>query len=116
VGVHLATPTAFGLPFSFTTIAQPSDGYENFGKVVVNEAGTVAFEASVGSNSGVFFGPDPMTDTIAITGVNIPVAGINNFFSVVRLGSLNDANQLVIQTSDFLSTDQRIWRVQLPDA
>lgn len=113
-GVHLATPSAFGLPFSFSTVAAPADGYDNFGDVVVNDAGTVAFAARYDGESGIFFGNEPEEDTIAITGEDVTIGGVRYFFSVVRLGALNDAGQLAIQTSDFRSTDQQIWRVQLP--
>jgi hypothetical protein len=113
-GVHLATPTAFGLPFTFTTIATPADGYSNFGDVAVNDAGTVVFTAGYGGNSGVFFGADPIGQRVAITGEDITIGGALQFFSVVRLGGLNGANQVAIQTSDFRTTDQKIWRVQLP--
>jgi VCBS repeat-containing protein len=113
-GVHRATPTPFGTPFSFTTIATPADGYSAFGKVALNDSGTVVFEANHNSNTGVFFGANAATDTIAITGEDVTVGGRSQFFSIVRLGGLNDANQLAIQTSDFRTTDQQIWRVQLP--
>jgi hypothetical protein len=113
-GVHLATPTAFGLPFTLTTIAGPGDGYTSFGAVSVNAAGTVVFEAGYNGNSGVFFGDDPEDDVVAIAGENVTIGGVLQFFSIVRLGALNDAHQLVIQTSDFRTTDQKIWRVQLP--
>jgi hypothetical protein len=113
-GVHLATPTAFGLPFTFTTIAAPSDGYSSFSGVCVNSDGTVAFGASYGGNSGVFIGNDPERDVVAITGEDVTIGGVRYFFSVVHLGGLNDAGQLSLQTSDFRTTDQQIWRVQLP--
>ena len=63
---------------------------------------------------GVFFGSDPVADQVATSGVDIVIGGATQFFSVVRLGGLNNAHQLAIQTSDFRSTDQKIWRVQLP--
>jgi hypothetical protein len=113
-GVHLATPTAFGLPFTFTTIAAPADGYTSFGDVSVNDDGIVAFAAGYAGNSGVFIGDDPLDDVVAITGEDVTIGGVRYFFSVVRLGGLNDAGQLAIQTSDFRTTDQQIWRVQLP--
>lgn len=113
-GVHLATPTPYGLPFTFTTVATPADGYSSFGDVAVNDAGRVVFSAAHDGNGGVFFGSDPVADKVAITGVDIVIGGATQFFSVVRLGGLNNAHQLAIQTSDFRSTDQKIWRVQLP--
>lgn len=114
-GVHLATPTAFGLPFTFTTIAVPADGYSSFGELSVNDDGTVAFAAGLpDGNSGVFFGADPIDDAVAVTGADIEIGGEVQFFSVVRLGALNNAGQLAIQTSDFRTTDQKVWRVRLP--
>lgn len=113
-GVHLATPTPYGLPFTFTTLATPADGYSSFGDVAVNDAGRVVFSAVHDGNGGVFFGSDPVADKVAVTGVDVVIGGVTQFFSVVRLGALNNAHQLAIQTSDFRSTDQKIWRVQLP--
>lgn len=114
-GVHRATPTAFGLPFTLTTIATPADGYTFFGDVAINDDGTVVFSAALpGGNSGVFFGPDPDDDAVAVTGEDIVIGGVTQFFSIVRLGGLNNAGQVAIQTSDFRTTDQKIWRVALP--
>lgn len=114
-GVHRATPTVFGLPFTFTTIAAPSDGYSSFGDVAINDDGTVVFSADLpDGNSGVFFGPDPEDDAVAVTGADIFIGGVRQFFSIVRLGGLNNAGQVAIQTSDFRTTDQRVWRVALP--
>lgn len=114
-GVHRATPTAFGLPFTLTTIAAPADGYTFFGDVAINDDGTVVFSAALpGGNSGVFFGPDPDDDAVAVTGEDIVIGGVTQFFSIVRLGGLNNAGQVAIQTSDFRTTDQKIWRVALP--
>jgi hypothetical protein len=113
-GVHRATPTAFGTPFTFATIASPADGYSAFGDVALNDSGRVVFAATYSGNGGVFFGADPLHDVVAITGEDITIGGAPQFFSIVRLGALNNANQLALQTSDFNTTDQKIWRVQLP--
>ncbi len=113
-GVHVATPTAYGSPFSFTTVAAVADGFSNFGKVAINDSGAVVFEASAGSGrSGVFHGNDPVADVVAVTGEDVVMAGQNHFFSIVRLGGLNNAGQVAFQTSDFRTTDQQIWRAQL---
>ncbi len=37
--------------------------------------------------------------------------GEDNLFSVVRLGDLNHQDHLTIQTNDFITTDQRVWRI-----
>lgn len=113
-GVHVGTPSPFGTPFTFTTIATPADGYSHFGNVSFSDAGRVVFEARFGGESGVFMGANAATDTIALTGEEVVIGGAAQFFSIVRLGDINSANQLAIQTSDFRSTDQKIWRVQLP--
>lgn len=114
-GVYLATPSAFGTPFTFTQIASTSDGYTSFGDVDVNDHGLVVFEASIGGgDSGIFFGSDPTLDVVARTGITTTINGDDNFFSVVRLGQLNNSNELSFQTSDFLTTDQIVWRVTVP--
>ena len=114
-GVHRATPTTFGLPFTLTTIAVPANGYTSFRDVAINDDGTVVFSAGLpDGNSGVFFGPDPEDDAVAVTGEDIVIGGAKHFFSIVRLGGLNNAGQVAIQTSDFRTTDQKIWRVALP--
>ena len=114
-GVHVATPTAFGSPFTFTTVAAASDGFSSFRRVAINDAGAVVFEASIASgDGGIFFGNNPVTDAVAVTGQDLVLAGQNHFFSIVRLGGLNNAGQVAFQTSDFRSTDQQIWRAQLP--
>ncbi len=113
-GVHVATPTAFGTGFAFTTVAAPSDGFTNFGKVAINDAGQVVFEASAGSGTfGIFAGNDPVADKIVVTGEDVVLGGENHFFSIVRLGGLNNQGQLAFQTSDFRTTDQQIWRVRI---
>ncbi len=115
-GVHVATPTAYGTPFTFTTVAAASDGFSNFGRVAINDAGQVVFEASAvdgNGRHGVFYGNDPIADVVAVTGEDVVLAGQPHFFSIVRLGGLNNAGQVAFQTSDFRSTDQQIWRAQL---
>jgi hypothetical protein len=115
-GVHVATPTAFGTPFTFTTIAAATDGFSSFGaKVAINDSAAVVFEATAADGrSGVFFGNDPVADVVAVNGEDVVMAGQNHFFSIVRLGGLNNAGQVAFQTSDFRTTDQQIWRAQLP--
>lgn len=113
-GVHVATPTTFGSPFTFSTVAAATDGYSNFGQVAINDAGVVVFEASAGSGrSGIFFGRDPVANVVAVTGQEMPLANEDHFFSIVRLGGLNNLGQVAFQTSDFRTTDQQIWRAQL---
>jgi len=114
-GVYLATPSAFGTPFTFTQIASTADGYTTFGDVDVNDNGVVVFEAGLaGGDSGIFFGNNPIDHMIARTGVDTTINGEDHFFSIVRLGQLNNSNQLSFQTSDFETTDQIVWRVTIP--
>lgn len=110
-GVYLATPAPFGTPFTFTQIASTASGYSAFGRVDLNDSGTVVFEADHDGSRGIFRGGDPVLDRIAITRQPMIIDGRNHFFSFVRLGQLNNANQVSIQTSDYYTTDQIVWRI-----
>ena len=94
-GIYVSTPSAFGTPFSFTKIADTSGAFNSFGEIRYNDLGTVVFEASVEVSPGnyewgIFTGGDPVNDLLVRTGVNTSINGQNNFFSVIRLGDLND--------------------------
>lgn len=115
-GIYVATPSAFGTPFSYTKIADTSGAFESFSEIRFNDNGTVVFQASVevspgNFETGIFTGGDPVNDLLVRTGVDTLINGQNNFFSVIRLGDLNHQDQLTIQTSDFNTTDQIVWRV-----
>lgn len=115
-GIYVSTPSAFGTPFSFTKIADTSGAFDSFGDIRFNDNGTVVFDASVEVSpgvfeTGIFTGGDPVADLLVRTGVTTNINGEDNFFSIIRLGDLNNNDQLTFQTSDFLTTDQRVWRV-----
>jgi hypothetical protein len=107
-GIWTVTPGPWSLPKYPTLIAGPADGYSNFGRVEINDSGQIAFEATANGASGVFTGPDPIADKVLASG---DVRG-NQLYSVVRLGSLNNAGELAIWTSDYYSTDRQVWRVE----
>lgn len=115
-GVYLATPTAFGTPFSFTQVADTTGQFDSFSEVRLGDDGTLVFQASVevspgNFETGLFTGGDPVADLLIRTGVTTNINGEDNFFSIIRLGDLNGQNQLVVQTSDFKTADQIIWRI-----
>ncbi len=115
-GIYTSTPSAFGTPFAFTKIADTSGAFDEFGEIRFNDNGTVVFEARVEVSPGnfewgLFTGGDPVNDLLVRTGVNTVINGQNNFFSLIRLGDLNHQDQITFQTSDFNTTDQRVWRV-----
>ncbi len=115
-GIYVSTPSAFGTPFSFTKIADTSGAFDSFDEIRFNDNGTVVFQASVEVSpgvfeTGIFTGGDPFNDLLVRTGVTTSINGEDNFFSIIRLGDLNNNDQLTFQTSDFVTTDQRIWRV-----
>ncbi|MFK7896044.1 MAG: PEP-CTERM sorting domain-containing protein [Myxococcota bacterium] len=108
-GVYIATPTAFGQPPIVTQVVGTSTGFDSFGSdVQINENGVVVFRAvKTAGGSGLYFGPDPVADKIIEPGDEMD----GRLFSVFYMGELNDANQLVLMTSDFISTDRQVWRV-----
>lgn len=115
-GIYIATPSAFGTPFTYTQIADTTGAFESFNEIRFNDNGTVVFEATFevspgNTEFGLFTGGDPVNDLLVRTGVNTVINGQNNFFSVIRLGDLNHQDQLTFQTSDFNTTDQIVWRV-----
>ncbi len=115
-GVYIATPSAFGTPFTYTQIADTAGAFESFNEIRFNDNGTVVFEATFeispgNTEFGLFTGGDPVNDLLIRTGVDTVINGQNNFFSIIRLGDLNHQDQLTFQTSDFNTTDQIVWRV-----
>lgn len=126
-GVYLASPAPIGTPIKFTQIASATDGYTSFGDVDVNDAGVVVFEASHGGRRGIFTGNNPAVDKVAITGEPMMIGGRWHYFSSVRLGQLNNRNQVAIRTIALsfpralgspadagLDTDRQIWRIDMP--
>lgn len=107
-GVWVVSPAPWGIAKYPVQIAGPANGYSNFARVDINDAGEVAFEAAANGAYGVFTGPSPLTDKVLATGD----VRDNQLFSVVRLGALNNAGEIAIWTSDFYSTDRQVWRVE----
>jgi hypothetical protein len=108
-GVYTALPAPFGEPSVFTQIANTAGEYASFGKVSINNAGVVAFEASLDTPSmaGIFRGPDPVADKIVQQGD----VRDSTLFAWIKMGELNDAGQLVFLSDNFNSADYEIWRV-----
>lgn len=115
-GVYMSTPSAFGTPFAFTKIADTSGLFNAFNEIRLNDSGAIVLEASIevspgNFETGIYTGGDPVADELVRTGKTININGEDNFFSIVRLGDLNHQDQITFQTSDFITTDQRVWRV-----
>jgi len=110
-GVYLATPVPFGTPFTYTLIASNADGYSDFGEIDLNDQGVVVFEARYAGQTGVFSGSDPITDRIAMTNRLLVVDGEINVFNEVRLGQLNNQNQVSLFTNDTITGRRKVWRV-----
>ncbi len=116
-GVYVSVPTPFGFVNDVQLIADTSGAFQSFGKVLMLDDGVV-FSASFDSGGGVieqgiFAGPDPVADKVMQTGVDLQINGDDYFFSIVRLGEATDGNRFTIQTSDFNTTDQQVWRVEV---
>lgn len=119
-GVHTASPTPFNSPKALTTVATKADGYCRFGRVDVNDEGTVVFEAVVNdggggdacptSNTGLYFGPNPENDAFVSRGSASLKA--HQYFDDIILGELNNAGQLVFTTtySEPLVDPVKVWR------
>lgn len=108
-GVYKAEPSPFGEPSVLTKIADAKGAYKTFGRVSINDAGVVVFEASLDEPYmfGIYRGPDPVADKIVQQGDVVDGA----LFSWIRMGEINNAGQLTFLTSDYYSTDRQVWRV-----
>jgi hypothetical protein len=117
-GVYRAIPTPFNSPKSLTAVADLSGPYCRFGRVDINAAGTVAFEAALDSGTacasgpfdGIFTGPDPSTATVVARGMT--GLGAHQYFDDVVLGQINDAGQVAFLTtySEPLVDSVKVWR------
>ncbi len=109
-GVYVATPAPMGEPSTYTQIANASGGYASFGRVQINDAGTVVFQATRDNGeNGIYSGPSPDLDKIVQTGEFL--IGAAPFVSYIVMGELNEAGELSMLTSDWYSVDYQIWRV-----
>ena len=116
-GVYVTTPMPLGLPIRVRQVASRSvGGYRNFFTVDINDLGTVVFEATldrVGNPYGIFQGPDPAMDVVAITGHDLVIDKQTHRFSAMALGQVNNRAQVSIVTRDELDLMERVWRVDI---
>lgn len=84
----ILTGNTFSIPNTFTPIADVSGAYSGFTAAEMNNAGLIAFEASLdGGGKGIFMGSDPVANKVIQTGdLLFDLFPITN----VELGSLND--------------------------
>lgn len=111
-GVYVTTPTLYGLPRTYTKIADDGGAFKEFDRVQINDAGLVLFEASLdGGGFGIFAGADPVADKVVALGDMVN----NTLASFITLGELNNANQFTFISSDFINTDRRVWLATVPE-
>jgi hypothetical protein len=124
-GVYVADPTLFNTPKMLTKIADKSGDYCGFGRVDINDAGTVVFEAQLVDDlagcstgfgapmDGIFMGADAVRHRIAIRGDS----GLEDheFFDSILLGEINNAGQVSFLTthSEPLVEPTKVWRTDL---
>ena len=96
---------------------------EQNGRVEINDAGTVVFEARVdddgdcgtsGANfDGIFRGPDATTDAVVTFGS--PVLGNHQFYDSIHFGELNSSDQMSFTTtySEPLVMPVIVWRADM---
>ena len=113
-GVYVVTPAGYGLPRTYTQIANNAGLFNTFDRVRINDAGMVVFEANLdggGATSGLYTGGNPLTDKVIGQGDTIGTT----FVSILELGELNNSNQFTFYTSDFISTDRQVWLATVPE-
>jgi hypothetical protein len=120
-GVYRATPTQFNTPKMLALVADLAGPYCRFGNVDINDDGDVAFEAALdaGTNcasasfDGLFRGPDPVKDRIVVR--EDEKLGDHRYFDSIRLGELNNADQVSFLTSysEPLVEPVKLWRADL---
>ena len=124
-GVYRADPTQFNTPKMLTLVADRSGDFCNFGRVDIDDGGTVVFEAQVVGElsgcvrgfdtvmDGIFYGPNITRDRIVVRGDNA-LEG-HQFFDNIRLGELNNAGQLSFLTtySEPLVVPTVVWRTEI---
>ena len=126
-GVYVSDPTLFNTEKMLTQIADAAGGYCGFGRVDINDVGTVVFEAQlVGGLSactpdpnaiydGIFMGSDPVNDRIAT--FNDAALEAHRYFDEIRLGEINNSDQVSFLTtySEPLVEPTYIWRAELSE-
>ena len=107
-GIYLAEPERFGRPARYLQIASRRDAYAEFRGIGFNASGTVVFEATLDDGSfGIFSGPKPERDRIALVGQAIDGVRVG----WVRLGALNQANQVAMLVVNAATADFEVYRV-----
>jgi hypothetical protein len=108
-GVYTAEPAPFGEPSTFHRLVSAEGPYKSFGRVQINDAGVVVFEAQLdgSSGTGIYRGPDPRTDKLVNQG---DVIG-DTLFTALKLGDLNDAGQLTFLADNYNTAYFEVWRV-----
>jgi hypothetical protein len=112
-GVYVTTPAGYGLPRTFTQVANNAGAFNTFGdRVLINDNGTVVFQAGLdGGGGGIYAGGDPVADKVIAQADLIGPT----FVSFLALGDLNNAAQITFITSDFITTDRQVWIATLPE-
>jgi hypothetical protein len=109
-GVYLGTPNAYGVPKLLTKVVDDVGPFNTFGRVQINDDGVVVFEASLdGGGFGLFTGDDPVLDEVVSIGDMVD----GTLVSALYLGELNNNEQFTMMTSDFITTDRRVWVVSM---
>lgn len=112
-GVYVSDPVGLGtLPRTYTQIADLDGAFDSFGRVLINDAGTVVFEATANGEFGFFHGGDPVADLLLATGPSALYAG--EFITVLELGELNNNDQFSFLTSHF-GGDRQVWIATIPE-
>lgn len=107
--VILATPTRFGTPKSARPLADTSGPYASFGRVDLDDHGTVVFEATLDDGrKGIFAGPDPSAHKVLIEGESL---GGLPIVTLHAMGQLNNQRQLAVVASVQAATDTRVLRI-----
>ena len=113
-GVYVVTPAGYGLPRTYTQVANNAGAFNTFDRVQLNDAGMVVFEANLdggGPTAGLYTGGNPLTDKVIGQGDTIG----STFITFLELGELNNANQFAFYTSDLSSTDRQVWLATVPE-
>lgn len=109
-GVYVGTPNAYGVPKLLTKVVDDVGPFNTFGRVQINDDGVVVFEASLdGGGFGIFTGDDPEMNEVVSIGDMVD----GTLVSALYLGELNNNDQFTMITSDFITTDRRVWVVSM---
>jgi hypothetical protein len=121
-GIYTATPTQFNTPKMLTLVADLSGPYCRFGNVDINDDGDIVFEAQLDDSftcgdgtsfDGLFTGADPSKNKVVAR--EDEKLGDHQYFDSIRLGELNNADQVAFLTSysEPLVDPVKVWRADL---